>query len=73
MKDGLRLIVNLGKYQVVNVSKGAIGTKFTLAMPNNLKLTADLPYHGADIKIGDLLTLYTEVLVDNQLPTESKH
>ena len=68
-KDALRLIVNLGKYQVISVSKGAIGTKFTLGMPKGVKLTADLPLHGADVRIGDVLTLYTEVLVDENLPS----
>jgi hypothetical protein len=68
-KDSLRLIVNLGKYQVTSISRGAIGTKFTLALPKNVKLTADMPV-SADVRIGDMLTLYTEVLVDDELPTK---
>lgn len=62
-KDSLRLIVNLGKYQVEKVERGALGTHFVIALPNNVKIKADLPYR-ADIRVGDLLTLYTEVLTD---------
>lgn len=62
-KDSLRLIVNLGKYQVERVERGAFGTAFTLALPNNVKIHADLPYY-ADVRVGDWHTLYTEVLAD---------
>jgi len=68
-KDSLRLIVNLGKYQVVKVDKGTLGTSFTLALPNNVTIRADLPY-PADVRIGDLLTIYTEVL-SNVFPTDA--
>ena len=59
----MRLIVNLGKYQIVNVIKGTWGVKFTIQLPNNVKLIADLPV-PADIRVGDIQTLYTEVLAD---------
>ena len=62
-KEALRLIVNLGKYRVTKVDKGSLGTSFTIALPNNVTLKADLPYH-ADVRIGDIQTLYTEVLAD---------
>ena len=59
----LRLIVNMGKFQVVDVTKGAMGTNFTLRLPAGVKITADLPVR-ADVRVGDLLTLYTEVLAE---------
>ena len=69
LKETLRLIVNLGKYQVVKVDKGTLGTSFVLALPNNVTIKADLPYQ-ADIRTGDRLTLYTEVL-SNVFPTDA--
>lgn len=62
-EDKFRLICNLGKYQVVKVEKGLTGTHFVLQLPNNVKMQADLPLI-ADIQVGDILTLYTEVLAD---------
>jgi len=69
VKNTMRLIVNLGKYQIVKVDKGMIGTSFTIALPNNVTIRADLPYQ-ADVHIGDVLTLYTEVLA-HALPTDA--
>lgn len=64
-EDKFRLIANLGRIQVVRVDKGLSGTKFTVQFVNDtrLKFTAELPI-VADIQVGDLLTLYTEVLAD---------
>jgi hypothetical protein len=67
-KDRVRLIVNLGKYQVTNVDLGDWGTSFILQLPNSVKIKADFPYR-ADVKVGDILTLYTEVLA-HALPGE---
>ena len=66
IKEKVRLVANLGIYTVIKVEQGTLGTRFTIALPNNVTLTADLPYR-ADVRIGDRLTLYTEVLA-NALP-----
>ena len=58
--DRYRLICNLGKYPVINVIRGSLGTRFTIRLPNGVTLTPDLPLR-ADINVGDVLTLYTEV------------
>lgn len=57
LKGKLRLVLNLGKYRVLertgDVIKVALGgsTTMTIVLPPN-----------ADVKAGDILTYYTEVL-----------
>jgi len=63
-EDKFRLIVQFGKFPVVAVTRGAVGTEFTIAM-HGIKVKADLAVQ-ADIRVGDLLTLYTEVLADDK-------
>jgi hypothetical protein len=57
----LRIRLILGKYPVLSISPGHFGFKMILDMGNNVRITADVPVQ-ADVKVGDLLTLYTEVL-----------
>jgi len=70
-ENSFRLIANLGKHRVIRVNRGATGTQFTIALMNGNKetsatLTADLPIR-ADVRVGDLLTITTEILAD-ELP-----
>lgn len=59
----IRLRLLLGKFQVKWVNPGVSGMKFALDMGNAITLNGDCPIR-ADIRVGDLLTLYTEVLAD---------
>lgn len=65
-KEKMRIICNLGKVQVTDVEKGQMGTRFVFQLPGNVKIRAEMPI-VVDVKIGDILTLYTEVLAD-ELP-----
>jgi hypothetical protein len=56
----LRLRLILGKFQVTGVSNGLTGTKAFLNL-RGARMEIDIPVQ-ADVKIGDWLTLYTEVL-----------
>ncbi len=61
MTEPFRLRLILGKFQVTAVSQGLTGTKASLNLGNSVKLHIDIPIQ-ADVKLGDYLTLYTEVL-----------
>ena len=63
--DKVRLLVQFGKFPVVSVNKGSFGTEFTLSMPGGVKIKADLGIR-ADVRVGDHLTLFTEVLADDE-------
>jgi hypothetical protein len=69
-EDRFRIIANLGKHQVIKVAQGSSGTRFTIELtgsdgkPTAVTLTADLGIR-VDVRQGDLLTLYTEVLTDD--------
>ena len=53
----LRIVLNLGKYRVLERSE----LQMKLALGGSTTMTVDLtPF--MDVKAGDLLTLYTEVL-----------
>lgn len=56
-KTALRLVLNLGKYRVTEREN----LQMKLALGGSTTMTVTLPPH-ADVKAGDLLTLYTEVL-----------
>ena len=53
----LRLILQLGKFRVIEREHASM----KLALGGSTTMTCTLP-EGADVKAGDLLTLYTEVL-----------
>lgn len=59
-KDALRLRLILGKYQVTKIEKGLMGLRATIALPQSVTMTADLPA-SADVRLGDWLTFYSEV------------
>jgi hypothetical protein len=69
VEGALRLRLVLGKFQVKAISKGLTGTRFAIDLGNSVTITIDAPVQ-ADIRLGDLLTLYTEVLSNaNPNPT----
>ena len=56
----LRLRLVLGKFRVTSVSKALIGYVAKIQLgPASMEIT--IPYDSADIRSGDLITLYTEV------------
>lgn len=59
----LRLKLVLGKFPVSAVSRTVGGHKFTLTLPGLGVMTAEVNA-PVDVREGDLLTLYTEVLCD---------
>ncbi len=67
-KDALRLRLVLGKYQVRKIDKGLTGLVMTISLPSGVFMKCDLPFQ-ADVRVGDILTFYTEVLADmSKLP-----
>ena len=69
--DRVRYKLALAKLPIVKIDKSPSGFRFALDMLNGVKLVVEAPIH-ADIREGDLLTLYTEVLVHAQPSTTSK-
>ena len=67
----LRYKLILAKLPVTKVEKVPAGFKFALDMLNGIKLVVEAPTH-ADVKEGDLLTLYTEVFIHAQPSSTSK-
>jgi hypothetical protein len=51
------------KVQVTKVEKGTQGMKIHMRM-GTVTMIWDAPIPKADVRVGDLLTLYTEVLVN---------
>lgn len=58
----VRFKLELGKFPVKGIRRTATGFEFALALPG-LVLVIPVSSH-ADVREGDLLTLYTEVLVN---------
>lgn len=66
-KDSMRLRLVLGKFQVSKVDKGLAGLAMTIDLGGGVKIRCDIPV-SADVRVGDLLTFYTEVLADLSNP-----
>lgn len=61
---GVRYILTLGKIQVVEVNRGTLGQRVKVNLFGSpVSATFEAPAH-ADIREGDLLTVYTEVLTN---------
>lgn len=58
----LRHKLALGKYLVTRVVKHHLGFEMVIDLGNSIKLTCVVP-PSSDVREGDVLTLYTEVLV----------
>jgi hypothetical protein len=59
--ERMRMKLALGKFRVIRITKAAVGFDFILELPNSVYMTINVPTY-ADVREGDLLTLYTEVL-----------
>jgi hypothetical protein len=59
-QDAVRHRLVLGKFPVIAVERTAFGFKFVLQLPG-IKLVLEVP-PSSDVREGDILTLYTEVL-----------
>ena len=55
----------LGKYPIIRVEKTPFGFDFCIQLPNGVRMVVSAP-PSADVKEGDVLTLYTEVLANAQ-------
>lgn len=61
---GIRFIITLGKMRVTGVNKGVLGQRVKVELFGQpVSATFEAP-PNADIREGDLLTVYTEVLTD---------
>ena len=58
-KGAMRMVLQLGKFRVVSKND----TTFKLALGGSTTMTISLPAL-ADVREGDILTLYTEVLLN---------
>ena len=65
LAHALRYRLIFGKFRVKAVTKGLTGQRFDIDLGNSITITVDAPIR-ADVKLGDLLTLYTEVLCHDQ-------
>ena len=70
-ENKFRYVLHLCRCRVVRVDKSALGYQMLLQMPSNVKLAVSLPAE-VDIKEGDILTLYTEVLANAKSSKASK-
>lgn len=57
----MRFKLVLGKYPVVRIEQSSTGLRFALALQEGIKFVVEVPAN-VDVREGDLLTLYTEVL-----------
>lgn len=63
VKEPLRVRIVLGKFQVKQLVKGGAGFLMTVDMTNSVSMRCEVP-SIADVRLGDYLTFYTEVLAD---------
>jgi hypothetical protein len=61
LEGKMRMRLILGKYPVVRIEKSPNGLYFALQLQEGIKYVVEVPA-TVDIREGDLLTLYTEVL-----------
>lgn len=59
----VRLKLVIGKFPVLRAERSGAGFQVAIDMLNGVKLIFSGPF-TADVREGDLLTLYTEVLTD---------
>ena len=64
-KEKVRYKILVTKAQVIKVEKGALGGRFYVQLPQGIVITFDLSF-PVDVAVGDLLSIYTEVLAHAQ-------
>ena len=50
----------LAKAQVTKIKHGELGCRFSVALPNGITIEADLSF-VPDVRVGDVLSVYTEL------------
>ncbi len=73
MKKSLRYKLLLGKLRVLSVTKAIHGYDMAIDLPGLGRLICPVPTH-ADVRAGDILSLYTEILSSAPIegPTDDK-
>jgi hypothetical protein len=69
-KNTVRYKVLLDKCQVTKVGRGELGCSFEALSPKGMGIKADLSFQ-ADIRVGDILSIYTEIYAHAQPSTTS--
>ena len=62
-KNQVRLRLILGKYRVLRVERTPTGFAMAVDLNQGIKLVCELP-PTADVREGDILSIYTEVLTN---------
>jgi hypothetical protein len=60
----------LTKAQVTSLHRGELGCKFKAITPNGMTVEADLSF-VPDVRVGDILSIYTELYAHDQPGTAS--
>ena len=58
--DKVRYKLLLAKAQVTKIENGELGCRFSVALPNGITIKADLSF-VPDVRVGDILSVYTEL------------
>ena len=66
----IRYKILIAKCQVNKVEDGQFGTRCLLTLPQGITLDMDLSFRP-DVKVGDVLSIYTEVYAHAQSGTAS--
>jgi hypothetical protein len=69
-KNKVRYKVLLDKCQITNVTLGNLGCSFHAISPTGMTIRADLSFR-ADVRVGDILSIYTELYAHDQPSTTS--
>ena len=69
-ENKVRYKVLLDKCQVTNVTQGELGCSFTALSPKGMSIRADLSF-TPDVRVGDILSIYTELYAHAQPSTAS--
>ena len=70
LEKKVRYKVLLDKCQVTRVEQGELGTSFSAISPKGMSIRADLSFKP-DVRVGDILSIYTELLAHAQPGTTS--
>jgi len=69
-ENKVRYKILLEKAQVTHLTKGDLGVKFLAITPRGMTIQADLSFIP-DVKVGDILSIYTELYAHDQPSTTS--
>ena len=66
----VRYKILLDKCQVIEAQNGKMGLSFKAISPRGMTIKADLSFQ-ADLRVGDILSIYTELYAHDQPSTTS--